>query len=172
MRNLFERIAVLFSLVVIGVSPLIGVSPALAQSVPMFLQFGDNGAPCAKWFGQTPANVTVYPWSPSVDANGKQDLDERNYQLLNGAVVYAPPVVPPRPNMSAFKDGIWASAVISPAVKLQLTVFFPVLESYLSDPVKIQTAWGAMVTTAPWLTPDVKTAVEAIAKTNNIPITP
>lgn len=171
MKNSRDYFVVLAALIAIGVA-CYSAGGASAQAAPASLQFDSSGAACAKWFGQAPVNVTVYPWVISNDANGVPDQDERNYKLLDGIVVYAPAPVPPQPDMPAFKDGIWASPAISPAVKLQLTVFFPVLESYLRDPAKIQTAWGAMVATAPWLTLDVKTAVEAIAKTNNIPITP
>ena len=123
----------------------------------------------------------MYLWAPSTDAGGKPDEDLRNYKLINNAVVYAPAPVAVPPNMSAFKDSIWADNAIPLYAKLQLTIFFPVLESYLPEPAKIQTAWAAVCMAyspeaagplAGWATPAVKAAVEADAATAHIPLTP
>ncbi|MBY0548730.1 MAG: hypothetical protein K2W95_15780 [Candidatus Obscuribacterales bacterium] len=82
------------------------------------------------------------------------------------------PLTPPAVNVPAFKGAIFADPEIEPAAKVNLLLFFPLIDQYASQPAQMVAAWSAIKAAAfPWLTEGVITKVETYAAANNVTIT-
>lgn len=86
----------------------------------------------------------------------------------------APPPAPEsQPNLPGFKAAIFADPDLTPAAKVNLLLFFPLIDQYVAQPANMIAAWGAIKAASfVWLTQDVIDKVEAYAAANHVTITP
>jgi len=130
---------------------LLSCQPARADGT--WLEFtAGSSTPATVWTGQNApvpgvnidTNATVLPWTPQNNDNNPQD-----YQLKNGAVVYAPPVppTPPTPHPGANPQLFIDSCVSDSQVQSIFYLLAPyqyAITQYGIDPQAVQLLWNQL----------------------------
>jgi len=117
---------------------------------------------------------STYLQNGDATGHGAGDNCASHWTLQNDGTLLYSYTPTPKPDVRGWETDIWTDNNLPIGVKLNLAIFFPLVESNISNPVFIQQGWAGLkaANASSWLPSQVSGIIESYAGIRNIPLLP
>lgn len=135
-----------------------------------------QGIPCTGYTSVTGNGTTDWPPAAitlTFDPSATQEQINQSYGLVQ-SFVYVPELDGSKaPNPRGFQSLILNDQNIPANAKAELMKYFALLEQHANNPAGLRSGWAVMLSAYgdAWLTPSIRTIIEAYAVQSNMPLT-